>query len=298
MLSIMKAIYIKYKIQQLMLKNFIAFVKLKLNGEVLMKIKVLEYIIVFIIIITSALFINLLRYTDILILKAMIYGMVVVSINMILKIVFKNSQNKIIKFIKKVFDKIAGVFLLIIMYIQTYIMGIVMMAFIFITLIGITYISSKYILGGIISYKGSIYLSAVVTLVISSYKGSKLLDLFIRVTGNTKGVLSGYCNYKGIEYFAKLNIRKLCYEISIALYILTKTINLGEISVLSNENVQLISSLVAEVFLTFVAIDCYICTFKNGIINNNMSAYEEIKRSYLEKYNKEYKKYKESTLNE
>ncbi len=149
----------------------------------------------------------------------------------------------------------------------------------------------KYIFGGIINYKSIIYLSSLLTFIILSYRGSKILDIFIKLTSDTKGILSGFSNYKAIEYFTKINFRKLCYEISIILYVLTKVINLSEFKFLNKANEQLISSLVAEVFLTFVAIDSYISTFKKDIIERNILEKQRFREEYLEKFNIEYDKY-------
>ncbi|MNP78562.1 hypothetical protein D3C76_1762100 [compost metagenome] len=75
------------------------------------------------------------------------------------------------------------------------------------------------------------------------------------------------------------------------MYVLTKVINLSEFKFLNKANEQLISSLVAEVFLTFVAIDSYISTFKKDIIERNILEKQRFREEYLEKFNIEYDKY-------
>ncbi|WP_066870389.1 hypothetical protein [Clostridium mediterraneense] len=235
------------------------------------------------------------RSTDLIIIEIIMSGFLIIVLNALLKILIISNNNKIINFIKSIISNMAGVVALITVYITSYGVGVMMMALIFIILIVLITFINKYITAGIINYKSIIYLSAIITLVTSSYKGGKLLDIYIRLTGDTKGILSGYCNYKGVEYFTKVNIRKLCYEISILLYIITRVISMTEIKAFNGINEQLISSLVAEIFLTFVAIDCYICTFKNNIIEKNTRECEMIKEKYLEKYKVEYNKYKSNT---
>ncbi|KGM92794.1 hypothetical protein Z968_12670 [Clostridium novyi A str. 4552] len=68
-----------------------------------------------------------------------------------------------------------------------------------------------------------------------------------------------------------------------------------EIKLFNELNEQVISWLIAEIFLTFIAIDCYICTFKNKIIETNIKECELIKEKYLEKYKEEHEKYKYRT---
>ena len=105
--------------------------------------------------------------------------------------------------------------------------------------------------------------------------------MFIKINSRTDGILNGYANYKSMNILEKLNLRKLSYEISITLYIITRVINLEEVKFLSTMDMQILSNLIGEIFLTFVAIDCYICTFRKNIIEKNNSKCLEIKEKYM-----------------
>lgn len=230
--------------------------------------------------------------SDSIVLNIILCGFGIVFFNSLVQILFQNCKNKTIILIKRSIDNISGFILLGFIYLKSYILGFAIIAFTFIILTSLIALVNKYIIGNIINDRSTIYFSAVLTLIFTSYKSGKLLGIYIRFMGDTKGVISGYSNYKGIDYFTKLNIRKLCYEISIILYIITRMINLSEIDFISEGTSQLISALAAEVFLTFVAIDSYVSIFKNDVIKKNNLECEKIKKIYLEKFNIEADKYK------
>ena len=231
----------------------------------------------------------LINLSEIVVLKIFLSGFVLIILNSVLEMLFDKSDNKFLAFI----DKCAGIFLLGLMKFMSISLVIVAIILIFSVFMIITVLINSFIFRGIITDKASAYLAAVATLVVISYKGTKVLDIYIKIFGKTKGILSGYYNYRGIEYFTKIDIRKLAYEISITLYMLTRVINIASIDMF---NYEIISDLIAEAFLTFVAIDCYICTFRKEIIEDNKQMNEVIKEKYLVKYKEEYDKYIESIV--
>lgn len=250
---------------------------------------------IIIVVILITFFISLLIVSNTFLERIILIGALIVFVNICINLIVPKPKNKFIKGIFRILDCISGWIILGLLNVKAYASIILAIVSIFVMhLIPLIIVFSKAI--SIISYKSCIYIAAISTLVIISYKGYTILDLFIKINSKTDGILNGYANYKSMDILQKINLRKLSYEISITLYIITRVINLEAVKFLATIDMQIVSNLIGEIFLTFVAIDCYICTFKKNIIEKNDIQCLEIKERYSDIVRKEIINYESNHL--
>ena len=106
------------------------------------------------------------------------------------------------------------------------------------------------------------YLSWLSTFCILAYKSYWVVNIAIKFFTKSSSSLEKSYNKEIICYFKRSNFRKICYLWSILICIALNAINLTVSGViLDNFTVTM-----DKILITFVAIDCYVCTFNREVL--------------------------------
>ena len=116
---------------------------------------------------------------------------------------------------------------------------------------------NKYIFNDLFLNSTIGYLSGLSTFCILAYKSYWVVDIAIKFFTKSSSSLEKSYNRKIICYFKRCNFRKICYLWSILICIALNAINLT----VGGVTLDNFTATMDKILLTFVAIDCYVCTF-------------------------------------
>lgn len=136
---------------------------------------------------------------------------------------------------------------------------------------------NKYIFHEFFIDSTIIYLSGLSTFCILAYKSYWLVKIAIRLFTKPFSSLEKSYNVKIIDHFQKYNFRKICYLSSIVICIVLNAINLTVGSVILDN----FTAIMDKILLTFVAIDCYICTFNSDLFKKTNMELEKLYNEVL-----------------
>lgn len=134
---------------------------------------------------------------------------------------------------------------------------------------------NEFILNHLLSNSTMGYLLGLYTLCILAYRSYWIVDVAIKFFTKSSSYREKSYNKKIIKFLKNLNVRKCCYIVSIFICIGLNAINLTA----SDVDLNNFTNTIDKILLTFVAIDCYVCTFKSEVVDKPSRELDRLHRT-------------------